>query len=498
MIQIYNSLTRRKEPFVPIEPGRVRMYVCGMTVYDYCHLGHARVLVVFDTVVRWLRARGFDVSYVRNITDIDDKIIRRAHENGEEIGALTGRFIAAMHEDADALGVLRPDLEPRATLYIPQILDLIGQLVTRGYAYRAGNGDVYYRVRKFPHYGALSGKSLDDLHAGARVEIDEDKEDPLDFVLWKAAKPDEPSWGSPWGPGRPGWHIECSAMSTSCLGNHFDIHGGGPDLKFPHHENEIAQSEGATGETFVNVWMHAGFVTRGEEKMSKSLGNFFTIREALKSFDPEVIRYYILASHYHSPLNYDADSLEQAKAALTRLYIALKSLPPALAPGRVEQGAERAGSTASGDDYRERFQVAMDDDFNTPVALAVLFDLAHEVNRLNASDPAQAAAFGALLRKLAEPLGLLQPPAEDFLQRPRGYTYTGSGGVRFGGSAEAEFARGVPTSALKPEEIEELIAARNNARKAKNWAESDRIRDELKAHGVVLEDSAAGTTWRRA
>jgi cysteinyl-tRNA synthetase len=459
MLHIYNSLTRRKEPFVPIEPGKVRMYVCGMTVYDYCHLGHARVLVVFDLVVRWLRARGYDVTYVRNITDIDDKIIQRARDNGEEVGALTARFIRAMHEDADALGVGRPDLEPRATVYIAQIQDMIAALIERGYAYRAANGDVYYRVRRFPHYGALSGKSLDELQAGARIVIGEDKEDPLDFVLWKAAKPGEPSWGSPWGAGRPGWHIECSAMSTGCLGNHFDIHGGGPDLRFPHHENEIAQSEGATGEPFVNLWMHAGYVYRGEEKMSKSLGNFFTIREALKTYDPEVIRYYILASHYRSPLNFDADSLEQAKAALTRLYIALKDLPAAPAPAACE--------------WRELFEAAMDDDFNTPEALAVLFDLAHAINRTRSSEPARAAALGALLRKLAEPLGLLQRGSEEFL-------------------------RAGATDALNAADIEALIARRLEARKNRNWAESDRIRDELGSRGIVLEDGPQGTTWRRA
>jgi len=318
MLQIYNSLSKKKETFTPIEPGKVRMYVCGMTVYDYCHIGHARVLVVFDMVARTLRARGFDVTYIRNVTDIDDKIIQRANENGESIDALTGRFIAAMHEDADALGVQRPDQEPRATRHIGEILTMIGQLIQNGYAYVAPNHDVYYRVRKFANYGQLSGKSLDDLQVGARVEADEAKDDPLDFVLWKAAKPGEPSWDSPWGPGRPGWHIECSAMSTCCLGNHFDIHGGGLDLQFPHHENEIAQSEGATGEKFVNLWMHNGFVRVNEEKMSKSLGNFFTIREVLKHYDPEVVRYFILASHYRSPLNYSDDSLEQAKAAEQR------------------------------------------------------------------------------------------------------------------------------------------------------------------------------------
>jgi cysteinyl-tRNA synthetase len=318
MLQIFNSLTRRKEPFTPIEPGKVRMYVCGMTVYDYCHIGHARVLVVFDMVTRFLRARGYDVTYIRNITDIDDKIIKRASENNEPIEALTGRFIRFMHEDAAALGVLPPDQEPRATRHIGEIINMIAQLIERGFAYAAANGDVYYRVRRFPDYGRLSGKSLDDLQVGARVEADESKDDPLDFVLWKAAKPGEPYWDSPWGRGRPGWHIECSAMSTCCLGNHFDIHGGGLDLQFPHHENEIAQSEGATGEKFVNLWMHNGFVRVNEEKMSKSLGNFFTIREVLKLYDPEVVRYFILASHYRSPLNYSDESLDQAKSARAR------------------------------------------------------------------------------------------------------------------------------------------------------------------------------------
>jgi cysteinyl-tRNA synthetase len=459
MLQIYNSLTKQKEAFVPIEPGKVRMYVCGMTVYDYCHIGHARVLVVFDLVTRYLRARGYRVTYIRNITDIDDKIIKRANENGEPIEALTGRFIRFMHEDADALGVLRPDEEPRATRHIGEIIAMIEKLVARGYAYVAANGDVYYRVRKFADYGQLSGKSLDDLQVGARVEADEAKDDPLDFVLWKAAKPGEPYWDSPWGRGRPGWHIECSAMSTCCLGNHFDIHGGGLDLQFPHHENEIAQSEGATGEKFVNLWMHNGFVRVNEEKMSKSLGNFFTIREVLKLYDPEVVRYFILASHYRSPLNYSDESLEQAKSALTRLYTALKDLPETPAPANSE--------------YEQRFHEAMEDDFNTPLAVAVLFELAHDINKLRSGDPKQAVALGALLRKLGGILGILARRPEEYLQ----------GGIPEG---------------LTNDEIERLIAQRLAARAAKNWAESDRIRDELKAQGVLLEDGKGVTTWRRA
>src|SRR3989338_5917662 len=361
MLQIYNSLTRKKEPLTPLTPGKLRMYVCGMTVYDYCHVGHARVMVVFDMVARYLRTRSYDVTYIRNITDIDDKIIKRAAENGEDINALTARFIAAMDEDAARLGVQKPDSEPRATAHMPQILKMIGTLIDRGFAYQAKNKDVYYRVRKFNGYGALSGKSVDDLRAGSRVEIDEEKDDPIDFVLWKAAKPGEPAWDSPWGAGRPGWHIECSAMSTSCLGNHFDIHGGGMDLKFPHHENEIAQSEGATGQKFVNTWMHVGFVQVDQEKMSKSLGNFFTVREVLKQYDPEVLRYFILASHYRSPLDYSDENLKAAKSALYGLYIALRGIAP--------------GKAAEGEPPR-RFDAALADDFNTPAALAVLFDLA--------------------------------------------------------------------------------------------------------------------------
>ncbi len=458
MLQIYNSLTKKKEPFTPIEPGKVRMYVCGMTVYDYCHVGHARVMVAFDMVARYLRARGFDVTYIRNITDIDDKIIKRAQENGEDIGALTTRFIAAMDEDAARLGVHKPDAEPRATVYMPQIEKMIGTLVDRGLAYQAGNKDVYYRVRQFAPYGALSGKSLDDLQAGARVEVGEEKDDPLDFVLWKAAKPGEPQWNSPWGAGRPGWHIECSAMSTACLGNHFDIHGGGMDLKFPHHENEIAQSEGATGEKFVNTWMHVGFVRVNQEKMSKSLGNFFTLREVLKQYDPEVLRYFILASHYRSPLDYSDENLKAAKSALDGFYIALRGIP--------------AGVALDETDYSRRFHEAMGDDFNTPAALAVLFDLARTLNKTH-GDTAQAARLGAELRALGGILGLLQRDPEEYL-------------------------RAGATDALSEADIEALIARRIEARRNRNWAESDRIRDELKAKGVLLEDVAGGkTVWRR-
>ena len=460
MLKIHNDLTRQKDDFVPIEPGRVRMYVCGMTVYDYCHLGHARVMVVFDVVYRYLRARGYDVTYVRNITDIDDKIIKRANENGEPFTALTERFVQAMREDAAALGVLPPTLEPRATEHLGEIVEMIERLIARGHAYVADNGDVYYAVTSFDGYGSLSGKSIEDLQAGARVEPGEQKRDPLDFALWKAAKAGEPAWDSPWGPGRPGWHIECSAMSTRALGNHFDIHGGGADLTFPHHENEIAQSEGATGEPFVNCWMHNGFVRINDEKMSKSLGNFFTVREILQSYRPEEVRYFILTSHYRSPLNYDEGNLQNARGALTRFYTALRGLPDA-AP-------DQAGELTA------RFLAAMDDDFNTPEALAVLFDLAREVNRLRRESDAVAAPLGAELRRLGGILGILQDDPEAYLR---------------GGEGSAE--------GLSDAAIEGLIAQRLAARKAKNWAEADRIREELKGKGVLLEDGPGGTTWRR-
>ena len=455
MLHVTNSLTRAKEPFVPLVPGKVRMYVCGMTVYDLCHLGHARVFVVFDMVTRWLRASGYQVDYVRNITDIDDKIIRRAQENGEMPAALTERFIAEMHQDERALGVLPPDHEPRATAYVAQMLALIGQLEKNGLAYAAPNGDVYYSVRGFSGYGQLSGKSLDELRAGERVEVDRSKRDPMDFVLWKAAKPGEPAWDSPWGPGRPGWHIECSAMSAELLGNHFDIHGGGQDLQFPHHENEIAQSEGAHGCKFVNYWLHNGFVRVDNEKMSKSLGNFFTIREVLKNYDAEVVRFFILRAHYRSPLNYSDAHLDDARAALTRLYTALKSAP-------LEVGLPDWADPAAA-----AFRAAMDDDFNTPEALAVLFELAGEANRGD-------AGAARMLRSLGGVLGLLQREAGDFL-------HAGATGEGMSGA-----------------EVEALIAARQQARKDRNFTESDRIRDELAAAGIVLEDGAQGTTWRRA
>lgn len=477
MLHIHNNLTHAKEAFVPITPGKVRLYVCGMTVYDYCHLGHARVLVVFDTVVRYLRSQGYDVTYVRNITDIDDKIIRRAQENSEPIDTLTERFIQAMNEDADKLGVERPDAEPRATQHIDNIVGLITALMKNGYAYQASNGDVYYAVSKFKGYGKLSGKQLEDLRAGARVDIDEAKHDPLDFVLWKTAKPGEPFWESPWGRGRPGWHIECSAMSMHCLGDHFDIHGGGLDLMFPHHENEIAQSEGASGHKFVNVWMHNGFVRVDDEKMSKSLGNFFTVREVLKHYHPEEIRYFILSSHYRGPLNYSSEHLENARAALTRLYTALRGLPEAEAGDSGEYGA--------------RFRAAMDDDFNTPVALAVLFDLVRDINKMRVHDTAEAARLASELRRLGAVLGLVQGDADVYLQGK--VTVAGAIGAATGTSS----AQGVGVAIYSDHAIQELIAERNSARKNKDWIESDRIRDLLCEHNIILEDDATGTTWRR-
>ena len=460
MLTIYNSLTRKKERLQPIDAGKVRMYVCGMTVYDYCHLGHARVMVVFDMVTRWLRASGLEVTYVRNITDIDDKIIRRAQENGESIRALTDRFIAAMHEDADALGVLRPDHEPRAMDYVSGMQNLIGRLEAKGLAYVAANRDVCFAVRKFDGYGKLSGKSIDELRAGERVDVVGDKNDPLDFVLWKHAKAEEPAeakWESPWGSGRPGWHIECSAMSEDLLGEHFDIHGGGQDLQFPHHENEIAQSEGAHGHAFVNYWMHNGFVRVDDEKMSKSLGNFFTIREVLEQYDPEVVRFFILRAHYRSPLNYSDAHLDDARQALTRLYTALKAVPV------VDVKPDWSSP------WGQRFRAAMDDDFNTVEALAVLFELANEVNR------GAAPESGLQLRALGGVLGLLGRDATVFLQS----------GVQVEGGLEVS-------------EIERMIEARTNAKKGRNFAEADRLRATLLEAGVVLEDSAQGTTWRRA
>ena len=460
MLRIYNTLARGKQDFVPIRAGAVGLYVCGITAYDYCHLGHGRMMVVFDMVQRWLRASGFKVTYVRNITDIDDKIIRRAVENGETIGELTSRFIRAMDEDLDALGVQKPDHEPRATQFVPQMQGLIASLEKNGLAYRASGGDVNYAVRKFPGYGKLSGKSLDELRAGERIEVDTGKADPLDFVLWKSAKdtePEEVKWDSPWGRGRPGWHIECSAMSCTLLGETFDIHGGGQDLQFPHHENEIAQSEGAMGldsrRKFVNTWMHNGFVQVDEEKMSKSLGNFFTLRDILAKFDAEVVRFFLLRSHYRSPLNHSDQHLQDAKGALTRLYTALKGA--SIGPSEVDWNEPHA----------QRFKAAMDDDFGTPEAMAVLFDLANEVNK-------GRRELAGQLRALGGTLGLLQRDPQTFLQSGGGDGLSDAG-------------------------IQLRIDARLAARKGKNYAEADRLRKELLDLGVVLEDGAGGTTWRR-
>ncbi len=459
-LRIYNTLAREKQTFVPLKPGQVRMYVCGMTVYDYCHVGHARVLVVFDMVQRWLRAIGYEVTYVRNVTDIDDKIIRRAVENNETIAALTTRFIAAMHEDAAALGVEPPTIEPRATEHVPQMLGMIEMLERNGYAYQASDGDVNYAVRKFAAYGKLSGKTLEDLRAGERVATNDAKLDPLDFVLWKSAKPSEPAdtrWESKWGPGRPGWHIECSAMSCELLGERFDIHGGGQDLQFPHHENEIAQSEGATGQTFVNYWMHNGFVQIDSEKMSKSLGNFFTIREVLEKFDAEVVRFFILRAHYRSPLNYSDAHIDDARGALTRLYTALKEI------------AGDGGELDWHEAHALRFKDAMNDDFNSSLAISVLFELAAEVNRT------VDTVLARQLQKLGAVLGLLQRTPREFLQ-----SVVGS------------------EPGLDAQAIEARIAARREAKRMKNFSEADQIRAELLEAGVILEDKPGGATeWRR-
>ncbi len=460
MLEIHNSLSGRKALFTPINPPRVDLYVCGMTVYDRCHLGHARVMVVFDMVVRYLRHLGYDVHYVRNITDIDDKIIRRAAELGEPIESLTARFIAAMHEDADALGCLRPDQEPRATDHIGHIVAMIETLIANGYAYAAG-GDVYYAVERFADYGALSGKRLDELRAGARIAPGEHKRDPADFVLWKAARDGEPSWPSPWGEGRPGWHIECSAMSTHCLGEHFDIHGGGLDLKFPHHENEIAQSEAATGQHFVNYWMHNGHVRINDEKMAKSLGNFTTVRDILAQHEAESVRQFLLSSHYRSPLNYTEEAISQARSALERLYGALRGLP--------------GQATVPDSEFVDRFHAAMNDDFNTPVALSVLFDLARAINRAREADDLDLAdQLGLTLCSLGAVLGLLQQDPQAFLK--------GGTGVE----DNADDAR-----------IDTLVAERVAARDARDFARADAIRDALLAEGVVLEDGPQGTQWRR-
>jgi cysteinyl-tRNA synthetase len=481
MLKIYNTLARDKQKFVPIIDKKVGMYVCGMTVYDYCHLGHARVMVVFDMIYRWFKTSGYDITYVRNITDIDDKIIKRAAENGESIHALTQRFIDAMHEDADALGVLRPDHEPRATQFVPEMLNMIAKLEQHGLAYQAADGDVNYAVRKFDGYGKLSGKSLEDLRAGERVNVADSKHDPLDFVLWKHAKDteaEEVKWASPWGKGRPGWHIECSAMGTKLLGERFDIHGGGADLQFPHHENEIAQSEGAHQHQYVNYWMHNGFINVDKEKMSKSLGNFFTIRDVLKKYDAEVVRFFILRAHYRSPLNYSDAHLDDAKGALTRLYTALKNALPSSSvllprgegsvhPSLSGRGAGGEGAVDWNEPHALRFQAAMDDDFNSAEAIAVLFEFANEVNRHPTAE--NCAQFKAL----AGVLGLLQRDPVEFLQS------------------------GAPEDGLDDAAITAQITARIAAKQDKNYAEADRIRKALLAAGIVLEDSAAGTTWRR-
>ncbi|CZG41614.1 cysteine--tRNA ligase [Legionella pneumophila] len=453
MLHLYNSLTRKKEPFVSLRPGKIGMYVCGITVYDHCHLGHARSMVAFDVMVRYLRSQGFDVTYVRNITDIDDKIIARASERGVSIDELTAQYIDAMNNDTHALNILPPDHEPRATGHIETIIRLIQRLLEKGNAYVSDNGDVCYEVDTFPEYGKLSHKDIEGLVSGSRIEIVKEKRSPLDFVLWKKAKPGEPSWPSPWGEGRPGWHIECSAMAMHELGEQFDIHGGGLDLQFPHHENEIAQSEAATGKPFANYWLHVGMLQVNGEKMAKSIGNFYTIADVLKEHHPEVIRYFLLSSHYRSPLNYSEENLLNAKKALIRLYQAVKDVPPQNADSKLDEY------------WQEQFNQAMNDDFNTPVALSVLFQLAHEVNKSN------SPALAHTLKNLAGILGFLQKDPESFLQS---------------GLAEEEKLV-----------IEQLIAERLQARAERNWAKADQIRSDLLSKGIELEDGATGTTWRR-
>ncbi len=458
MLKIYNTLSNQKEEFQPIDTNNVGIYVCGMTVYDFCHMGHARVLVMFDVITRHLRRSFSSVRYVRNITDIDDKIIARAIENNEDIYSLTNRFIDAMHEDEKALGVLSPDIEPRATESIDKMIDMIESLSKQGFAYQGKNGDVFYSVRKFKNYGKLSGKNLDDLLAGARVDIESNKEDPLDFVLWKKAKSNEPSWSSPWGEGRPGWHIECSAMSNHFISNHFDIHGGGMDLTFPHHENEIAQSEGANNCKFVNTWMHVGFVNIDDEKMSKSLNNFFTIRNVLDKYDGETLRYFLISSHYRSPLNFSETNIESAKSALKRLYNATKGLSKKIDAALLETK------------YEDRFNAALNDDFNTPIALSILFEIAKQINIERATNLAKANALAKQLIKLGNFIGILEYNAEEYLKQG---------------------------SELSEAEISNKILQRESARNSKDFAMSDQIRDELLALGIILEDSVNGTTWRR-
>ena len=460
MLHIHNSLTKQKELFTSIEPGKVKLYVCGMTVYDFCHVGHARVMVVFDVVTRYLKANGYEVNYIRNITDIDDKIIARANENNETIKVLTERFISEMHQDADALGVERPNAEPKATESIAEMVVMIETLISKRLAYTAANGDVYYDVSKFPNYGKLSGRNIDELRAGERVAVNEAKNDPMDFVLWKAAKPGEPAWESPWGRGRPGWHIECSAMSAHCLGEHFDIHGGGLDLQFPHHENEIAQSEGAHGCQSVNYWMHNGFVRIDDEKMSKSLGNFFTVREVLKQYQAEVVRYFILTSQYRSPLNYSDEQLEQAKNSLTKFYSSLRGIE-----------ADKSVIWQNNEEYGLRFKAAMDDDFNTALALSVMADVRQALNKLlEQGSLEQQGYLAGLLHSFGDVLGLFQQDTETFFDSDKGDDV---------------------------ELIKSLITARNKARDDKDWVKADQVRDELKARGIILEDAAGKTVWRR-
>ena len=477
MLRIHNSLTGRKQPFVPRVPGEVGMYVCGITVYDHIHVGHARSQLAFDIVRRWLRAGGLRVTYVRNITDIDDKIIDRARERNESYQALTARFIASMNEDFSALGIEKPDHEPRATAYLPQIIDMIERLVQRGFAYVGTNGDVFYAVAKFKDYGKLSGKKLADLRAGARVDVDEAKRDPADFVLWKRAKAGEPAWDSPWDAGRPGWHIECSAMAVALLGPHFDIHGGGMDLKFPHHENEIAQSCAACDAPFAKVWMHNGFVRVDDEKMSKSLGNFFTVREVLPRLRPEVLRAFLLSSHYRAPVNYSDENLRLADAALQRLYLALRDVAPEKGDATLFPSGKRVASP-----FSQQFAEAMNDDFNTPGAIAALQDGARELNVAKAAgERLKASTLAAELRQLGSLLGLLEHAPDQWL------------------ATASTLAEGSQSTVgnLDPAAIDRQVAARIEARRQRNWAESDRIRDELAAAGIVLEDGAAGTTWRR-
>lgn len=461
MLKIYNSITRQKEEFKPITEGKVGMYVCGVTIYDLCHIGHGRTFVSFDVISRYLRFLGYDLTFVRNITDIDDKIIKRAAENGETCDSLTERLIADMHADFDSLNMKRPDVEPRATEYITEIVALVERLIERGFAYVASNGDVMFEVKKYDEYGRLSRQDLEQLQAGSRVTIEEAsvKRSSMDFVLWKMSKPGEPTWESPWGPGRPGWHIECSAMNSSILGNHFDIHGGGSDLMFPHHENEIAQSCCAHDSKYVNTWMHSGMVMVDREKMSKSLGNFFTIRDVLEHYDSETVRYFLMSGHYRSQLNYSEDNLNQARASLERLYTSLRGLDLTVTP-------------AGGEEFVTRFSTAMNDDFNTPEAYSVLFEMAREINRLKTENIEAASKLGALMRELADVLGLLSQDPEAFLQGDNG--------------SDDEVA-----------EIEALIKARNDARAAKDWAAADAARDAIAALNIVLEDGPEGTTWRR-